>query len=293
MKKILLFSASLMTAVTLNAEVASTLYLIGEPAGGWDTSKGLEMAKTSDGVFEINVELSGTNSFGFVKNIGGDWDSFNSCRYTPATKGETPVMGENDMYYTGDTTDYSWDLGAGKYHFKVDTNTMKFILSEGEGGGGDDPNPPVTPKDDLFFVGDVNDWQFLDEYKLSVDGDIYTYTTGVIRGGIPFKISDTNWKNDYTSRNEQMTVGNTYDLVTGSGLPNMGFAYDVEDAELLLDVAARTLAIRGTAGIDNVDVDVENAPAEYFTLSGVRVAEPASGLYIVRRGSMVSKEYVR
>ena len=53
--------------------------------------EGLEMAKTADGVFEINVELSGTNSFGFVKNIGGDWDSFNSCRYTPATKGETPA----------------------------------------------------------------------------------------------------------------------------------------------------------------------------------------------------------
>ena len=282
-----------MTALAMTAEVASSLYLIGEPAGGWDTSKGLEMTKTSEGVFEINVELSGTNSFGFVKNIGGDWDSFNSCRYTPATKGETPVMGENDMYYTGDTTDYSWDLGAGKYHFKVDTNTMKFILSEGEGGGGDDPNPPVTPKDDLFFVGDVNDWQFLDEYKLSADGDIYTYTTGVIRGGIPFKISDNGWKNDYTSRDEQMTVGNTYELVTGGGLPNMGFAYDVEDAELLLDVAARTLTVRGTAGIDDVAVDVESAPAEYFTLSGIRVSQPTTGLYIMRRGSKVSKIHIR
>jgi len=292
MKRIMLFSLALLTAWLIHAEVAETLYLIGEPAGGWDTSKGLEMAKTADGVFEIDVELSGKNSFGFVKNIGGDWDAFNSCRYTPAAASTVPQMGENDMFYTGDTTDYSWDLEAGDYHFKVDTNTMKFILSEGSGGGDDDPQPPVT-KDDLFFVGEVTDWQFLDEYKMTVDGDIYTYTTGVIRGGIPFKLSDKNWKNAYTSRNEQMTTGQTYEVVTGDGLPNMAFSYDIEDAELILDIEAKTLTVRGTAGIDNVSADFENVAPEYFTLSGIRVAEPSNGLYIVRRGSKVSKEYIR
>lgn len=292
MKRLLLFSLALLTAWLIRAEVAETLYLIGEPAGGWDTSKGLEMTKTADGVFEINVELSGKNSFGFVKNIGGDWDSFNSCRYTPAAAGTVPQMGENDMLYTGDTTDYSWDLEAGNYHFKVDTNTMKFILSEGSEGGGDNPEPPVI-KDDLFFVGEVTDWQFLDEYKMTVDGNIYTYTTGVIRGGIQFKLSDKNWKNAYTSRNEQMITGQTYEVVTGDGLPNMAFSYDIEDAELILDIEAKTLTIRGTAGVDNVSADFENVAPEYFTLSGIKVAEPTNGLYIVRRGSKVSKEYIR
>ena len=63
-------------ALALRAEVAQTLYLIGEPAGGWDTSKGLEMTKTAEGVFEIDAELSGTSSFGFVKTLGGDWTAF-------------------------------------------------------------------------------------------------------------------------------------------------------------------------------------------------------------------------
>lgn len=265
MKKILLFSAGLMTAMAINAEVAQTLYLIGEPAGGWDTSKGLEMTKTADGVFEINVDLGGKNSFGFVKTIGGDWDSFNSCRYTPAAASTVPQMGENEMFYTGDTTDYSWDLEAGKYHFKVDTNSMKFILSEGSGGGGDDPTPPVV-KDDLFFVGEVNDWQFLDEYKMSVEGNIYTYTTGVVRGGIPFKLSDRNWKNAYTTRDRDMTSGKTYEVVTGDGLPDMAFSSDIEDAELVLDIENKTLSVRGTAGVDNVSADFDDAPAEYFTI---------------------------
>lgn len=278
--------------MAINAEVAQTLYLIGEPAGGWDTSKGLEMTKTADGVFEINVDLGGKNSFGFVKTIGGDWDSFNSCRYTPAAASTVPQMGENEMFYTGDTTDYSWDLEAGKYHFKVDTNSMKFILSEGSGGGGDDPTPPVV-KDDLFFVGEVNDWQFLDEYKMSVEGNIYTYTTGVVRGGISFKLSDRNWKNAYTTRDKDMTSGKTYEVVTGDGLPDMAFSSDIEDAELVLDIENKTLSVRGAAGVDNVSADFDDAPAEYFTISGVKVTNPAPGLYIVRRGAKVTKEYIR
>ncbi len=48
------------------------------------------------------------------------------------------------------------------------------------------------------------------------------------------------------------------------------------------------------AGIGDIvtDDDVE-APAVYYNLSGARVDNPSTGLYIVVRGSRVSKEYVR
>lgn len=290
MKKILLLSIGLVTSLLIRAEVAQTLYLIGEPAGGWDTSKGVSMQKTAEGVFEIDVDFNGTNSFGFVKTLGGDWTAFNSCRYTPSERGATPVIGDNEMLYTGDdSNDYSWDLGAGKWHFKVDTNSMKFILSE---GSGENPNPPI-PKDDLFFVGEVNDWQFLDEYKMEADDAVYTYSTGVIRGGFPFKLSDNSWKNSYTTKDSKMTTGKTYEVVTGDGLPDMAFATDVEDAQLILDIEARTLTIRGTAGIDNVLAgDDDTTPAEYFTLSGIKVTNPTTGLYIMRRGTKVSKIHI-
>lgn len=45
-----------------------------------------------------------------------------------------------------------------------------------------------------------------------------------------------------------------------------------------------------TAGISNITVDNENAPAEYFDLQGVKIANPESGrLYIRRQGSKVDK----
>lgn len=43
------------------------------------------------------------------------------------------------------------------------------------------------------------------------------------------------------------------------------------------------------AGVDNVAVDNADAPVEYFNLQGVRVAEPAHGIFIRRQGNSVSK----
>lgn len=289
MKKFFLLAvAALAGCVCANAEVASTLFLIGEPAGGWSTSKGIEMTKTSDGVFETDVTFQGKNSFGFVKalNSSDDWTAFNSCRYTPAAAGTVPVEGENDMEYTGDTTDYSWDLGAGSYHFTVNTNTMKFIVSlQGEA-----PKPVATQ---YYFVGEVNSWNFLDDYILSSEGNEHTFTAPVIRAGVEFKLSARDWNPAYTTENKFMTSGETYPVVYGDNLPNMAFAYDIEDAVLVLDTEAATLTVKGTAGIDGVTVGSENGTPEYFTLQGVKVAAPEAGIYIVRCGSRVSKVYVK
>lgn len=42
--------------------------------------------------------------------------------------------------------------------------------------------------------------------------------------------------------------------------------------------------------VDNVDA---NAPAEYYNLQGIRVAEPTAGLYICRRGNTASKVLIK
>ena len=198
------------------------------------------MTKTSEGVFEIDVEFKGTNSFGFVKTLGGDWTAFSSCRYTPAERGTVPVVSDNDMLSTGDdSNDYSWDLGAGKYHFNVNTNTMKFILSS---QGVVPPTPPTAG--DLYFTGEVNDWSFLDDYLLTADGKVYTYITGMIRGGLSFKIANRSWNPAYTIKNEAMVPGNVYEVFTGDDLPDMALAEDFEDAILTLDTEAMTLTVK-------------------------------------------------
>ncbi len=51
--------------------------------------------------------------------------------------------------------------------------------------------------------------------------------------------------------------------------------------------------VKGTEGAVNTIVTDENAPVEYFNLQGVKVSEPANGLYIKRQGSKVSKVVVK
>ena len=289
MKKSLLTLAALMMAATSWAEVAGTLFMIGEPAGSWDPAKGLELTKTEDGVFELDVTFTGEMGFGFVKelNNSGDWTALNGCRYTPAEADTQPVIGENDMVYNGGETDYCWKLGAGNWHFVVNTNTMKFALSENGG-----PVVPPTPTEDLYFVGEVTDWGFSDEYKFTADGAVYTFSTPMIRGGFQFKISAPSWNPAYTSLNLEMLPGNTYDVVTGDGLGNMQFADDVTDAVLTLDTEKMTLKIDGTSSVKGIDAG-QNAAPQYFTLDGVRVANPGKGLVIERRGDKVTKRVIR
>lgn len=47
------------------------------------------------------------------------------------------------------------------------------------------------------------------------------------------------------------------------------------------------------AGITDIVADDENAPAVYYNLQGIQVANPEHGIYIVRRGNKVTKELIR
>ncbi|MDE6801851.1 MAG: hypothetical protein K2J06_03700, partial [Muribaculaceae bacterium] len=47
------------------------------------------------------------------------------------------------------------------------------------------------------------------------------------------------------------------------------------------------------AGIDEIASDDANAPVEYYNLQGIRVENPANGLYIRKQGSKATKVLVR
>ncbi len=50
---------------------------------------------------------------------------------------------------------------------------------------------------------------------------------------------------------------------------------------------------KSTNAIDAVAVEGADAPVEYYNLQGVRVAEPANGLYIRRQGNTITKVFVK
>ncbi len=48
-----------------------------------------------------------------------------------------------------------------------------------------------------------------------------------------------------------------------------------------------------TTGIEDIDIESENAPVEYFNLQGIKVDNPTNGLYIRRQGNKVTKVAIK
>ena len=83
--------------------------------------------------------------------------------------------------------------------------------------------------------------------------------------------TELNLQDNPTRLGQEVSVyGNIYKYFSVPGIRN------VTDYKLAAD------------GIDAVEID-ENAPVEYFNLQGVRVENPANGLYIMRQGDKVVK----
>ena len=72
----------------------------------------------------------------------------------------------------------------------------------------------------------------------------------------------------------------------------LGFMYRSEDGKSGTWEIKNLVIKGGKAGIADVEIDA-NAPVEYYNLQGVRVEEPAAGLYIRRQGNNVSKVLVK
>ena len=75
--------------------------------------------------------------------------------------------------------------------------------------------------------------------------------------------------------------------LTGNTGTNNSNGKQIRISTITLDIVPTHTAI------ENVTVDDENAPVEYFNLQGVRVANPENGLYIRRQGSKATKVIIR
>ena len=49
------------------------------------------------------------------------------------------------------------------------------------------------------------------------------------------------------------------------------------------------------SGLENIAVEAidTTAPAEYYNLQGIRVANPTPGIYLIRQGAKVTKQLLR
>ncbi|MCM1293903.1 MAG: fibronectin type III domain-containing protein, partial [Bacteroides sp.] len=89
------------------------------------------------------------------------------------------------------------------------------------------------------------------------------------------------------------SAGNVSSLKIEDLVPDTQYEYNVQavndthHARVSNTVVVRT---REMSGVEDVDIDINTLPAEYYNLQGVRVAEPTPGhIYIQRRGTASRK----
>lgn len=176
---------------------------------------------------------------------------------------------------------------------------------------------------DYYYIFDVRNprapWAYMTPTGVSVDGrpDYYEWNTGVIHSNqaeedvTKFESGDLGY--DTEGRIYTMEPNNDFEIIfpgyidytmtadkkyTGIEVSHLGEG--VAEIRYTLLSAGQRAALElklppSITGVESVEVnnDAQNAPAEYFDLGGRRVMNPSTGIYIVRRGSSVTKEAVR
>ncbi len=300
MKKFYAFLAVAMMAATASAQ---TLYFKGAGEGlSWDVAVDLPV-QLVDGKYTVTI--NNLTEFKVSTVACTTWDDFNAeAFYAPgldqeANLGQAMPTEKN----SGPNNATPW---KGDYTIVIPADLSTITITTTT------PKPVGFTK--AYIRGTVNDWlntpteDLLATWELKTNDGINYWIDCVgaskLVAGTSFKIADLDWASInntlgdimipfeepiewmYGGSNNDTVVEEDYegtihlDLSNGPRQPAMVTVFPGLNPE------------NPFAGVEGIVVD-ENAPAEYFNLQGVRVAQPEAGLYIVRRAGKVSKVLVK
>lgn len=174
------------------------------------------------------------------------------------------------------TTQFSFD-----YTDAADRYTLAFAITE------DNVGPYLQHN---YFAGedvDMHGWQNMDEDASTIYNDVarqYATNRG-ITGSIPATVV-AGEKYDFEYKMNMVSAIKDTDNIHG-------VVYIINKATGVVENVTSVKKVGGTSGIEDIDAAANNAPVEYYNLQGVRVANPANGLYIRRQGSTATKVLIR
>lgn len=281
-------------------ECPEKLYLIGMIDGAsFSPVAGKEMTK-EENTFTCSATITGTGYFAFATTLGADaddWNTVNANRLAGA---------ESDAEVTVDTplelvySEYSMHLNPGKYDFTVTFADGKASLTAKASSVPD----PVEVPEHLYVIGNFANagWNPAAAVEMTKEGNTFSIigeATGDLNFGFGTVLGadSSDWDTFNAHRYGQAVDNAVVALDTPITLTKNSNSIRLEEAgNYKLTVVFGETEITFTAtkesGIEGVDAEAAT-PAEYYNLQGVRVENPAEGLYIVVRGGKATKEYVK
>lgn len=308
------------------------LYLMGNlEQGSWQTNVGVAMTKNGNKFTASNVKLSAasgeTNAFfTFVTALGTtgastEWDAVinASDRYGATSKDKIVSVGGSapmQQFTAGvdASSAYSWGVAPGTYDITADFSTMTMTVvtaGGGGGGGGDVTDMPAQ----LYFIGDIKDNQWDPSYgeAMTKDGNKYILSKVVLEAADPeadcyFSFTDAlgaDWDELNMKANRWGAAEEGATIATGVASAMKLYANNIDASnckswcvapgEYSIEANFADMKVtltKSMSGIDNIGVESAE-PVIYYNLQGVRVAEPANGIFIRRQGNKVSKVIIR
>ena len=281
-----------VAAVVAMGVSAQSLYIFGS-FNGWDPANSVEMWN-DNGIYTIEeIEFGTGGNFGLATIQSSDWDAVNANRYGFEEDNAKAVEGQAMKIVKG--AGAIQVPAAGIYNIYVNLSAMTVTIKKaGE--------VVVNAPEQLYVMGNlsVGSWDPATAVELTKDGNLFygeVTFTGAGDGYSYFAIAGA--KGDWT-----MVNANRFAPVAGEVAFNLDEKVEFGKGEAAFKVVAEgtyfinvdfdsmTVWVSSTpAGVESIEI--ENAPAVYYNLQGIEVANPQNGLYIVKQGNKVSKQLIK
>lgn len=247
---------------------------------GWNPT-GVKFS--ADGKAEANDLAIGTGRFNLKI-----WNGSNDLYY--GVQGEVQP-GTFQVYENGGEMTIAGATAEDKYNVAFDAKTGMMTLTK---VGGDDPDPVIDYTTwYLNIVGPFNNWT-PEGVKFDAEGVATASGLALMSGAEPgFKIKVWNGTTDlWYCNGEEFTPGQTY-TVSGNidTLMTVAGGAAADEYSVTFNVKTGELQITKTTGV--AEVEVEEGEAAYYTLQGVRVANPENGIYVKVANGKATKVVVR
>ena len=289
MRKILLVFMAILAAAQISAAEYAIVGSFTNPSWNFDASRAANgvLTKNADGKYETTIENLATG-FKIVDIENNNWDV------------QYGAPSSNDMVEIGKTFSLKAKNGG------PDPSNIEFanyvtaiqnakVVFDPEAKTLTVTGTPVSNLE-LYISGNMSgpDWPVPGNdgsIAMTENDGIYSATVSFTAGD-EFKVFGKGWSPEFgvpADDTPALSPENLTLILAKSGKNikvNMTGQYVVS-----FNLSTFELKLTSATGISQTTIKAE-AP-EYYTLHGVKVASPAHGIYIVKRGTAVTKEIVR
>lgn len=287
MRKILLVFMAILAAAQISAAEYAIVGSFTNPSWNFDASRAANgvLTKNAGGKYETTIENLATG-FKIVDIENNNWDV------------QYGAPSSNDMVEIGKTFSLKAKNGV------ADPSNIEFanyVTAIQNAKVVFDPEARTltitgTPVSDLklYISGNMTNWVAPGDdgsIAMTENGGIYSATVSFTAGD-EFKVFGKGWSPEFGVPDDNTPALSPENLTLTLAKSTKNIKVDMTGQYVVsFNLSTFELTLTSATGISQTTIKAE-AP-EYYTLHGVKVASPAHGIYIVKRGTAVTKEIVR